>query len=61
MLSAKNAWGYDMPTDYDTYVEPVQGNSLKLTVDVNIQHYLENLPLGGGKGIQCFRPGAGIS
>ena len=42
VLSAKNAWGYDMPTDYDTYIQPVQGNSLQLTVDVNVQHYLEN-------------------
>ena len=31
-----------MPTDYDTYIQPVQGNSLQLTVDVNVQHYLEN-------------------
>lgn len=42
VLSAKNAWGYDMPTDYDTYVAPIQGNTLQLTVDVNVQHYLEN-------------------
>lgn len=42
VLSAKNAWGYTMPTDYDTYIAPVQGNTLHLTVDANIQHYLEN-------------------
>ena len=42
VLSAKNAWGYDMPTDYDTYIPPVQGNTLQLTIDVNVQHYLEN-------------------
>lgn len=42
VLSAKNAWGYDMPIDYDTYIEPVQGNTLQLTVDANVQHYLEN-------------------
>ena len=42
VLSAKNAWGYDMPTDYDTYIAPVQGNTLQLTIDVNVQHYLEN-------------------
>ena len=42
VLSAKNAWGYNMPTDYDTYIAPVQGNTLHLTIDANIQHYLEN-------------------
>lgn len=42
VLSAKNAWGYNMPTDYDTYIAPVQGNTLQLTIDANIQHYLEN-------------------
>ena len=41
VLSAKNAWGYNMPTDYDTYIPPTQGNQLQLTIDVNIQHYLE--------------------
>lgn len=42
VLSAKNAWGYDMPNDYDTFVPPVQGNTLELTVDREIQHFLEN-------------------
>ena len=41
VLSAKNAWGYTMPTDYDTYVAPVQGNTLHLTLDATVQHYLE--------------------
>ena len=41
VLTAKNAWGYDMPITYDTYNAPVQGNSLVLTIDANIQHYLE--------------------
>ena len=30
VLSAKNAWGYDMPTDYDTYIQPVQVPAYKL-------------------------------
>ncbi|MDD4850782.1 MAG: penicillin-binding transpeptidase domain-containing protein, partial [Gemmiger sp.] len=42
MLSAKNAWGYDMPTNYNVLVEAVQGNTLTLTIDANIQHYLES-------------------
>ena len=60
VLSAKNAWGYDMPTDYDTYVEPVQGNSLKLTVDVNIQHYLENYLSTAVKEYNVSARGVGI-
>lgn len=42
VLTAKNAWGYDMPTHYSTLVEAVPGNSLTLTIDANIQHYLES-------------------
>lgn len=42
VLTAKNAWGYDMPTHYSTLVETVEGNSLTLTIDANIQHYLES-------------------
>lgn len=60
VLSAKNAWGYDMPTDYDTYLEPVQGNSLKLTVDVNIQHYLENYLSTAVKEYNVSARGVGI-
>lgn len=60
VLSAKNAWGYDMPTDYDTYVEPVQGNSLKLTVDANIQHYLENYLSAAVKEYSVSARGVGI-
>ncbi len=41
VLTAKNAWGYDMPTHYAAYVPPVQGDTLTLTIDSNIQHYLE--------------------
>ncbi len=42
VLTAKNAWGYDMPTHYSTLVPAVPGNALTLTVDANIQHYLES-------------------
>lgn len=42
ILTAKNAWGYDMPTHYQTLVEAVPGNSLTLTIDANIQHWLES-------------------
>ena len=42
MLTAKNAWGYDMPEPYSTLIEPVPGNSLTLTIDASIQHWLES-------------------
>ncbi len=42
ILTAKNAWGYDMPTHYQTLVEAVPGNTLTLTIDANIQHWLES-------------------
>ncbi len=42
VLTAKNAWGYDMPAHYSTLVEAVPGSSLTLTIDANIQHMLES-------------------
>ena len=42
VLTAKNAWGYDMPENYTTLVEATPGASLTLTIDANIQHYLES-------------------
>lgn len=42
VLTAKNAWGYDMPEAYNTLIEAVPGDSLTLTVDANIQHMLES-------------------
>ena len=42
ILTAKNAWGYDMPTHYSTLQEAVPGSSLTLTIRDDIQHYLES-------------------
>ncbi|MGN0976355.1 MAG: penicillin-binding transpeptidase domain-containing protein [Gemmiger sp.] len=42
VLTAKNAWGYDMPQHYSTLQPAVQGDSLTLTIDANIQHTLES-------------------
>lgn len=41
VLTAKNAWGYDMPEEYNTLIPAVPGDSLTLTIDANIQHMLE--------------------
>ncbi len=42
VLTAVNAWGYTLEQSYETEQFPVEGNSLWLTIDANIQHYLEN-------------------
>ena len=42
ILTAKNAWGYDMPTHYQTLLDAVPGNTLTLTIDAQIQHWLES-------------------
>ncbi|MBQ7859525.1 MAG: peptidase [Faecalibacterium sp.] len=42
VMTAANAWGYTMQHSYAAIETPVQGDSLVLTIDTNIQHYLEN-------------------
>lgn len=42
VLTAANAWGYTLEQSYATIETPVQGDSLVLTIDSNVQHYLEN-------------------
>ena len=42
VLTAVNAWGYTLEQSYATEQYPVEGNSLVLTIDANIQRYLEN-------------------
>ena len=41
VLSAKNAWGTDMPYTYEELYEPQDGDSLVLTIDEGIQHFVE--------------------
>lgn len=41
VVAAKNGWGNDLPFDYEASYDPVDGNSLVLTIDETIQHYLE--------------------
>ena len=42
VLTAVNAWGYTLAQSYETELVPVEGCGLRLTIDANIQHYLEN-------------------
>ncbi len=42
VLTAVNAWGYTLEQSYETERVPLEGSSLRLTIDANIQHYLEN-------------------
>ena len=42
VLTAVNAWGYTLAQSYETECFPTEGDGLRLTIDSNIQHYLEN-------------------
>lgn len=42
ILSAKDSRGNDISTGYETIIDPEEGNGIVLTVDKNIQSYLEN-------------------
>ena len=42
VLTAVNAWGYTLEQSYETERVPLEGSGLRLTIDANIQHYLEN-------------------
>ena len=42
VLTAVNAWDYTLEQSYETEQFPVEGSSLWLTIDADIQHYLEN-------------------
>ncbi|MDL2233584.1 PASTA domain-containing protein [Ruminococcaceae bacterium OttesenSCG-928-L11] len=41
VVSAKNAWGSDMPFKYSEKYAAQDGNSIVLTIDESIQHFLE--------------------
>ncbi len=41
VIAAKNAQGVDMPYEYEQYYDAVDGDSVVLTIDEVIQHYLE--------------------
>jgi len=41
VVSAKNAWGTDMPFEYEKRIEAIDGNSLVLTLDQSIQYYVD--------------------
>ena len=42
VLTAVNALGYTLEQSYETERFPTEGDGLRLTIDTNIQHYLEN-------------------
>ncbi|MBC8547146.1 PASTA domain-containing protein [Clostridiaceae bacterium NSJ-31] len=41
VVSAKNAWGTDMPFQYNKMYPAEDGNSIVLTIDETIQHFVE--------------------
>lgn len=42
IISAQNVAGVDMPFDYERLVNPTNGINAELTIDENIQHFVEN-------------------
>ena len=56
ILSARDSRGNEISTGYETIIDPEEGNGIVLTVDKNIQTYLENalskaLSATGAKGV----------
>lgn len=41
IITVKDAHSNKLPTDYETSIDAVDGNSLRLTINQNIQYYLE--------------------
>lgn len=41
IITVKDSKGNKLPTDYETSIDPVNGNSLVLTINQTIQYYLE--------------------
>ena len=41
IITVKDSKGNKLPTDYETSIDPVNGNSLMLTINQTIQYYLE--------------------
>lgn len=60
LLAAKNAWGYPLPDFYETLSAPKQGNSLVLTIDKNIQGFLENYLTRAAEEYNLSARGVGI-
>lgn len=42
-VSAKNGLGGNLPTSYENKVDPINGNSLVLTLDETVQHFLDKV------------------
>lgn len=42
ILTAKDSRGNEISSGYETIIDPIQGNGIVLTIDKNIQTYLEN-------------------
>ncbi len=59
VLTAVNAWGYTLEQSYETERFPTEGDGLRLTIDTNIQHYLENALGLRRAGAPCGGPGRG--
>lgn len=60
MVTATNAKGTEMPFEYTKLYEPQPGNDIVLTIDENVQHYLEKHLSYAVKEHNVTNKGAGI-
>lgn len=60
LITAKNNAGSELPVEYETYVPAKDGNDVVLTIDVNIQYYLEKYIEQAREDNKCLNGAAGI-
>lgn len=60
LITAKNNAGTELPVEYETYVPAKDGNDVKLTIDVNIQYYLEKYIEQAREDNKCLSGAAGM-
>ncbi len=60
LITAKNNAGSELPVEYETYVPAEDGSNVALTIDVNIQYYLEKYIEQAREDNKCLDGAAGI-
>lgn len=60
LVTAKNAWGIDMPYQYEQRVEAQDGYSIVLTIDEVVQHFLEKSVAEAAESCQARNRACGI-
>ena len=60
LVTAKNNAGTELPVEQEVYVPAEDGNDVVLTIDVNIQHYLEKYIEQAREDNKCMSGAAGM-